>query len=160
MPVEDVGKLPWKMSLCRIHSATYGHLCVWCLARGFSGSLPSCQGSDTLGLGWGSSPEPSASRPGPLQTELPPPRGPRGSYLVKLLLYFLFALVSRSSILETARARVDVRAAVRMDKTVHPHRDFQTRTRLPDPEIRSAPETVSPLGFNPIAGPGSGSGWI
>lgn len=99
-----------------VHPATYGHLCIWCLARG-------C-------------PEPGTSRPGPFQTELPPPRGPRGSYLVKLLLYFLFAHVSRSSILEAARARVDVRAAVRMDKTVHPPGGCQTRTRLPDTEIR------------------------
>lgn len=41
-----------------------------------------------------------------------------------------------------------------LPEAVRPGPDFQT------PRSASAPETVSPLGLNPTAGPGSGSSWI
>lgn len=41
-----------------------------------------------------------------------------------------------------------------LTETFRPGPDFQTLRSA------SAPETVSPLGFNPITGPASGSGWI
>lgn len=149
---------------CRCWSVTW-HVCSWMSCRFIQRPMVICVfgallGGATFGLGWGPEPGPCRFQARYLTDWATPPRGPRGSYLVKLLLYFLFALVSRASILETARARVDVRAAVRMDKTVHPHRDFQTRTRLPDTEICFCTWNGDSAWFNPIAGPGSGSDWI